>query len=186
MKTVYYFAYGSNMNTRYLSEHRRVNPQQSLAASIEGYQVRFTQPGVIIPPFSYLEPAFALLVESVGELAHGVVHKLGEQDIDRIGNTEGSHYRWQELEATTSGGEKVLCQTLVGSDKLKCANPSRRYLNLCLEGAIENQLPEAYLNELRNLDSVYYRGLSEAMGVLIRSSMKLSSLRAHSLSKRNK
>jgi hypothetical protein len=40
-KDLYYFAFGSNMNSKVLSERRKVYPKASISATIPGYYLNF-------------------------------------------------------------------------------------------------------------------------------------------------
>lgn len=52
--TVWYFAYGSNMNEEILQGKRRVFPAEAVPAKLPGYRLVFDLPGL-----PYREPAFA-------------------------------------------------------------------------------------------------------------------------------
>jgi hypothetical protein len=52
--TIWYFAYGSNMNKKVFQGRRLIKPAESVAAVLPGWQLTFNQPGL---PF--IEPAFA-------------------------------------------------------------------------------------------------------------------------------
>ncbi len=160
----YYFAYGSNMSTRYLYNVRGVLPAQSQSGMIEGYQVSFMKPGL-----NALEPAFAYLIKSEGKNAYGVLHLVSKQDLEKIEKSEGKIYQWRILPVKLSNGQMIEAQTLVRLSAGDIGKPSRRYLQILVEGALEHQLPATYVSELREMPSVYVPVLSELMGDLLQA-----------------
>ena len=89
-KTDYYFSYGSNMSPQYLGRIRGVGIQWSAAATLSDYAIRFSLPGV-----NFLEPSFAVLVPAVDEIAYGVVHRISDDDLSHIKDSENVAYGWQ-------------------------------------------------------------------------------------------
>lgn len=158
----WYFAYGSNMPTRYLANVRGVLPAESLAGALVDHAVVFYGPGP-----NALEPAFAYLVQAQGQTAHGVLHRISAEGLARIKASEGDTYSWTLAGVRAANGLVVPAHTLVRTQSGAAAPPSRRYLNLLREGAAEHGLPSPAVQALQMQDSVYVPLASEAMGSLL-------------------
>ncbi len=154
-----YFAYGSNMSSRYLYNVRGVLTTNSQAGSIEGHEVKFFGPGS-----NKLEPAFSYLVENQNETAFGVLHYLAESDLQRIRNSESSNYQWETLPVKLKNGQVVEARTLLRRKDGEPGVPSRRYLELLIEGATEHDLPGTYVDTLSSRPSIYFPIASELVG----------------------
>ena len=161
-ESIYYFAYGSNMWSKYLTNIRSVKTYGSTYAHLEDYQVKFNLYGI-----NHIEPAFANLVPLINATAHGVLHKIDQSSISRIANSESKQYVFTEVEVLTAQGDKVKAYTLVGKDFGESRAPSRRYLNILIAGAKEHELPEKHIDNLETTRSAYIPILSELVGTLI-------------------
>lgn len=76
--TIWYFAFGSNINKKVFEGRRRIKPADSLPAVLPGWRLEFNQPGL-----PYTEPAFAAVERqpeaSNGEKqmdVHGIAHRI--------------------------------------------------------------------------------------------------------------
>lgn len=140
-EVVHYFAFGANMARRVLVHRRGITPLASRAAVVHGYALRFGLRGI-----PGVEPAFATLVHAPGESVHGVLHTLYATDLARLDRIESSYDR-VDVRAETSDG--VFAATAYVARRLSDERtPSRRYLDLLIEGAREHGLPEPYLDAL--------------------------------------
>eukprot|EP00834_Sanchytrium_tribonematis_P001973 NODE_53_length_30760_cov_1.203712.p14 type:complete len:231 gc:universal NODE_53_length_30760_cov_1.203712:27301-27993(+) len=156
---VWYLAYGSNMNKDILIGRRKINPTDSRNVIIHDYQLSFNVPGI---PF--IEPSFASILPRKGCLLHGVAFEISEKDFLKIQHSEGGQgirgisYQPIEIEAESYDGKKFVVRTLYYScsifPNIKEFHPSKRYLNLIIEGAKQNKLDSHYLQMLENLE--YY------------------------------
>ncbi len=158
----YYFAYGSNMPTRYLYNVRGVLPAHSEAGVVENYEVSFMAPGL-----NSLEPAFTFLTKSESKKAYGVLHHVSKQDLVKVKESEGALYEWATLPVELKNGEVVAAQTLVRLSHGDVGVPSKRYLQILIEGAREHGLPEVYVKGLLDMPSVYVPLASELMGDVV-------------------
>lgn len=158
----YYFAYGSNMSTRYIYNVRNVLPTHSEAGLIENYEVRMLSPGL-----NALEPAFAYLLKAESKIAHGVVHQVTDADLIKIKESEAGEYEWATLPVRIKSGEFIQAQTLVRRSGGEKGEPSRRYLNILIEGATEHGLPNSFIAELKTMPSVYVPVASEVVGDIV-------------------
>ena len=149
MSTLWYFAYGSNMQTATLRGRRGIEPSRAVAARIAGWRVVFDK-----PPLAPIGESFAnLLADPRGE-ALGVLYELGVTDLEHVELTEGvriGNYDRLEVEARplANPGEPVTAVTLASRRREASLLPSTRYMALLIEGAIEHGLPEEYVGWLR-------------------------------------
>jgi hypothetical protein len=130
-------------------------------ASVANYEVEFLGPGI-----NSLEPAFAYLVPAQGKVSYGVLYGMTTNDLKRIGKSEGTRYEWTTVPVMSSDGKAFQAQTLVRPGG-PAAKPSRRYLNIVIEGAAENGLPADYVSSLRREPSVYVPVASDLMGDIL-------------------
>ncbi|PCJ19733.1 MAG: hypothetical protein COB04_05340 [Gammaproteobacteria bacterium] len=166
----FYFAYGSNMPTRYLYNVRGVLPAESNPGFINDYEVSFLSSGLRV-----LEPAFSFLYRSEGKKAYGVLHRVSSEDLVKIKASEGALYQWRTLSVVLNHGQVVGAQTLVRLSPGEAGVPSERYLNLLIEGATEHGLPSAYIAQLRALPSAYVPVLSELTGAALQAVVMIRS-----------
>jgi len=168
---IWYFAYGSNMSTRYLSNIRNVSVIESKQAVLYDHQVRFSLSGI-----QPIEPGFAALHEATDHISYGVAHQIPTTDFERVIASEGDDYYVKQVTLTLPNGEQINATTLVSkTDPLSDIIPSQRYLNILIEGATEHQLPEKYVKELRGYDGAYIPILSELFGSVIYLSVMIAS-----------
>lgn len=160
----YYFAYGSNMSRRYLYNVRGVWPTRGQPGRIENYEVDFLSPGI-----SLIEPAFAYLVKAEKKSAYGVLYRVSRKDLARVERSEGALYVWRTLPVRLASGQTVEAQTLVRLVPGDTGMPSRRYLQILIEGASEHGLPAAYVSGLKAMPSAYMPVASELMGDLVQA-----------------
>ncbi len=162
---VYYFAYGSNMPARYLTNVRHVAVYDSAPGRLIDHDVQFFVSGL---PF--LEPAFANLIPAKGRSAFGVLHRIDANSLFRISCSESESYAMAERDVQRlDSSATVRAWTLVGSPSVATAVPSRRYLGLLLEGAEAHDLPLQYSDRLAQaqLDGAYTPVLSELFAAVI-------------------
>jgi hypothetical protein len=171
----YYFAYGSNMSTRYLYNVRGILPAQSQPGIIENHEISFLASSV------KGLPAFAYLMKAEGKRAYGVLHRVSKQDLDRIKASEGAAYEWATLPVQLGNGQVVSAQTLLRLSPGETGKPSKRYVQLLIEGATEHGLPAAYLANLQGMQSVHIPVVSELMGDILQAAVMKSSGKCASL-----
>ena len=158
--TIAYFAYGSNMNARYLTRVRGVTRVSSEAGMLHDYAVSFDLDGI-----RGVEPAFANLALRPGAVAHGVVHRLTADEFDKIVGSEGTNYAVQDVEVQLPNGSAVIAKTLISAPSLAAPQlPSRRYLGYLQEAAITYQFPEQVIETYNPDHGAYIPVLSEITG----------------------
>ncbi|HJW69273.1 MAG TPA: gamma-glutamylcyclotransferase family protein, partial [Candidatus Binatia bacterium] len=92
---MWYFAYGSNMQSETLRGRRGVPFSRAVAVRVPGWRVVFDKP----PLFSVGE-AFANIVQETGADALGVAFEVSDDDLAQIERSEGvmlGNYRRVEL-----------------------------------------------------------------------------------------
>jgi len=151
MSTIWYFAYGSNMQTATLRGRRGIEPRRAMAARIPGWRLVFDK-----PPLVPIGESFAnLTADPRGEVL-GVLYQLGVTDLEHVELTEGvriGNYDRLEVEARplAEPGDAVVAVTLASHRREASLVPSTRYMALLIDGAIEHGLPEAYVGWLRTV-----------------------------------
>jgi hypothetical protein len=158
-RRLWYLSYGSNMNPLVLTERRKVYPVESIPCSVPGYSLNFDCQGI-----PYFEPAFASIervrksCEGQRVTLHGVIHNITRAEMLAIRLSEGGNghdglgYDVHEVEVLTYSGQKIFASTLVYQGVGDwAAYPSRRYMNLILEGARVSQLDRTYIAYLESL-----------------------------------
>jgi len=168
----YYFAYGSNMSTRYITNVRGVVVYESYAGYVEGYTVKFSLSGI-----NFLEPSFAKLEIADNEIAYGVLHRIKVDDFQKIGSSESESYTWKSLRIKRDNGNEIFAKTLIANGDITDVEhiPSKCYLDILIEGSREHQLPLKRILKLQSYEGIYVFGLSEIMGTVIHGVVMINS-----------
>lgn len=169
-----YFAFGSNMCSSTMTKLRSLNPVFSSAAVLPQHNLRFNVPGT-----SFIEPSWAS-VEPVSDSEipkniHGVLYKLTEEDFTKVCNSEGVPFAYtihrcrvipyfgngktagaDALESNSLKDRSIFAYTLRAArpqwrQMKEDIPPSKSYLNVLIRGALEYQLDEEYVQELRSV-----------------------------------
>lgn len=156
-----YFAYGANMSIKYLINVRNVHPLARSPGQLSGYKLTFGIKGV-----NALEPGFANIQESDGAVVEGVVYALGDADFSRIVGSEPDEYRVRTVPVTLRTGETVEARVLMAPEE-GSFQPSKRYLQIMIDGAKEAGLSPEYVARLESSRAVHKGFLSEIMGTVI-------------------
>jgi cation transport regulator ChaC len=146
--TLWYFAYGSNLDPRTFLGRRRMQPLETRIGVLHDFELRFDLP---VGPG---ERGVANVAPRLGDLVWGALYQLTQADADRLDRTEGVHvgfYRRFAVEVRTAEGEVLSAFTYRSEAKRTERKPSSRYLGLLLAGARELGLPDEYIERLRSL-----------------------------------
>jgi hypothetical protein len=154
MTAVNYFAFGANMSSVVL-RRRGIVVLSREPARLRGHRLVFDLPGI-----PWVEPAFASIVPDPEHDVYGVLYRLTPDQLDRVGNYEGSGYSVIEVEVEGERSGTRWCSTYQTKRPASGLRPSRRYLRVLCEGARENELPPSYLRELGAHPSVHVPFLS--------------------------
>eukprot|EP00040_Diaphanoeca_grandis_P016623 m.86050 g.86050 ORF g.86050 m.86050 type:complete len:285 (-) comp25921_c0_seq1:146-1000(-) len=154
---VYNFGYGSNLSPTKMIE-RGIIPVSSQRATLANWRLEFNQFG--IPP---VEPSFANVMESVGDVVHGVLFQLTLDDFQTLFVGEGDG-GWYNVAASKVETYPPDCHAYVAaiftSKESKLTHDRRgvpsstRYKNLLVQGAKEMKLDADYVHKLEQLPSV--------------------------------
>jgi hypothetical protein len=149
---LYHFAYGSNMNPEQLAAHG-VKPKVVAVAKLSGHQLVFFGHSVI------WDGAEETLILVSGHDVWGVVYELSSADRDRLDDWQdarldgsGSHFHSPSTVTGVSGNTyKVLLYKKDAQGEPR--KPSQEYLNFIVNGAVARDLPAAYIEKLRAMES---------------------------------
>ena len=142
-RTVWHFAYGSNMNrAQMLSRAGKILEEHN--AFLPNYEVRFNKKVRGGTAGANIQP-------EAGKTVHGVLYKIEESAFRSLDRYEGvpEHYRRIEVQVTPEGGQPVPAQIYIASKVEKGLRPSGPYLQAMLDGAGEHNLPAAYIGEIK-------------------------------------
>jgi cation transport regulator ChaC len=146
--TLWYFAYGSNLDPRTFLGRRRMRPLETRVALLEHFELRFDLP---VGPG---ERGVANVAPRSGDQVWGAAYLLTHSDAERLDRTEGVHhgaYLRLSVEVRDTNLSMVSAFTYHSSRGVAGRKPSRRYLGLLLAGARHHGLPPVYLERLRAL-----------------------------------
>jgi len=146
---VWYFAYGSNMQSATLRGRRGIAYRRALPARVPGWRIVFDK-----PPLVPVGESFANLVPDADADALGVLFELEAADFDHLELTEGvpiGNYTRVTVTASplASGGSPLTAVTFSSDHRDPALRPSTRYMALLVEGAREHGLPAEYVEFLR-------------------------------------
>jgi len=140
--TVWYFAYGSNMQRATFSERRGILPRTSVRGRLDGYRLCFDLP---IGPG---ERGVANLAVDASACVHGVAHLITHEQLDFLDRTEGvdrGHYDRLAVVIRADDEGSLAAVTYLSRHGVAGRKPSARYLGLLLEGARQHGLPADYV-----------------------------------------
>lgn len=144
--TVYYFAYGSNLDPRTFVGRRKMRPLSAQVARLDDYRLVFDL-GV-----GKGERGVANVRRAPGEHLWGVVYEVTVSQATHLDRTEGVHrggYHRLFIELELAGGARQPAYTLESFRGKPRRKPSRRYMGLLLAGARHHGLPEAWVEHLK-------------------------------------
>ena len=140
-----YFAYGSNMKIDRMSKRA---PSTKLLgyAKIRDHQLVFNK-------ISRDGSGKANIVESNSSVVFGVLFDIEEQDILRLDDYEKG-YDKQDITVIDHDERPLNAFTYISTQVKEGLIPFDWYLEMILQGAIENKLPKYYVENLRKFESV--------------------------------
>lgn len=146
--TLWYFAYGSNLDPGTFLGRRRMRPLETRAAVLAGFELRFDL------PVGAGERGVANVAPREGDSVWGVAYLLTHSEATRLDRTEGvphGAYLRLSVELRDGAGASLAAFTYHSSRSVSGRKPSRRYLGLILAGARHHGLPADYVERLRAL-----------------------------------
>jgi len=143
--TLWYFAYGSNMQTDTFRGRRGIAPLRAVGARVAGWRLVLDK-----PPLFPIGESFANVVPDPAAEVFGVAYEIEAADLEHIELTEGvpiGNYRRAEVLAhlLDDGVAPVSACTLTSDRHDASLRPSERYMRLLIEGAREHALPAEYV-----------------------------------------
>ncbi len=171
--TLWYFAYGSNMQSATLRGRRGVTWTRAIAARLPNWRLVFDKPPLV--------PAggagFANIVREEGAAVFGAAYEITRDDLAHIELTEGvliDNYRRVEIEvvplvpgASREPGAPLPVLTLASDRRDPALRPSAVYMARVIEGALEHGLPPDYIELLRRIPTGEESELSLATRALV-------------------
>ena len=169
---VWYFAYGSNMQSATLRGRRGIAYSRAVAVRVPGWRLVFDK-----PPLFSMGNGFANIVPDAGAETLGVAFEMSEADLDHVELTEGvriGNYAAVEVEARAlaADGAVLKARSLSSPRRDASLRPSHRYMALLIEGAIEHGLPADYVATLRSVPAVEESAAVAALRPLIDRAMR--------------
>ncbi|HVA95307.1 MAG TPA: gamma-glutamylcyclotransferase family protein [Candidatus Dormibacteraeota bacterium] len=142
-RTVWHFAYASNMNRAQMLS-RVGNILEEHNATVPNFELRFNKKVRGGTAGANVQPA-------PGKTVYGVLYKIEENSFRSLDRYEGvpDHYRRIEIQVTPDGGQPVPAQVYIASKVEKGLRPSPHYLQAILDGAGEHSLPVSYIGEIK-------------------------------------
>jgi cation transport regulator ChaC len=147
--TVWYFAYGSNMQRATFCERRGMHPLDWRRGRLDGYRLCFDLP---VGPG---ERGVANIEAASGEVIHGVLFLLTAAELEFLDKTEGvEHGAYDRVPIAVCDESANLIEAFTYRSKhsRKGRKPSARYMRLIVEGAREHSLPDRYIQSQRRFE----------------------------------
>ena len=141
--TVWYFAYGSNMNRTQVRQ-RAGEPAEEKLARLENFELNFdnvARGGTGTGNIAAVE----------GRVVYGVLYRLTEEQLKKLDRFEGvpEHYRRSEVNVLDAEGRKIAAQVYLARKVRRGLKPDRGYMQRIIEGAVEHDLPGDYIEQLK-------------------------------------
>ena len=153
--TLWYFAYGSNMQSATLRGRRGVTWSRAVGARLADWRLVFDKPPLV--------PAggagFANIMPEGGAAVFGAAYEITHEDLAHIELTEGvliDNYRRVEVDVVPIASSSAIAApiaviTLASDRRDPTLKPSPTYMALLIEGAVEHGLPQDYIELLRRV-----------------------------------
>jgi len=144
--SLWYFAYGSNLDPGTFLGRRRMQPLATRIGVLHHFELRFDLP---VGPG---ERGVANVAPCPGDQVWGALYQLTHADAARLDQTEGvgkGVYNRLAVLVRTPDAAEIAAFTYRSEISRPERKPSRRYLGLLLTGAREHGLPLEYVERLR-------------------------------------
>jgi len=144
MEHIYLLSYGSNMLFDRIYE-RITSVQVTGAHKLNGYQLAFNKQSA-----DGSTKANIVATENLNDYVHGVVHKIHHTDLLILNDYERG-YDLEHVDVSTDTFNNKLYAYVATDEFIAPGKPYDWYLNLVIAGALENQLPPVYVNQLKTI-----------------------------------
>ena len=141
-QTQLYFAYGSNMNIAQMNQRCPTNLDKVGSARLDDYEFGFDSRG------------YANIRSKQGEYVWGFVWKIDELCVSSLDRYEGypNVYNRKNVVVIDKNGKNLNAFVYIQSDDEFGGIPQKDYLlNKIIPGAIENGLPNEWINKLNDI-----------------------------------
>jgi gamma-glutamylcyclotransferase (GGCT)/AIG2-like uncharacterized protein YtfP len=171
---VWYFAYGSNMQTATFRGRRGIEFHRARPVRVPGWRLVLDK-----PPLFSIGHAFANVVAEPDAEVLGVAYEVDEEALRAIDLTEGvliGNYERVVVSATPLGGRArrpLSVHTLTSPRRDPTLSPSTRYMSLLIEGALEHGLPAEYVAFLRTIPATEESAAAKLVRPMLDAAMKL-------------
>ena len=147
---ILYFGYGSNINST-THKWRQIKVESKTPCILYDYRLTFD-----VKAYAFVEGSFANIRACPGECVHGVGMEMSKKEfITNVINTESPHYQIKDIKVTAYDKTQYNAITLLDYDTDGTYNyPSRRYLDLIVNGAEENHLDDEYVVYLKKFPDI--------------------------------
>jgi cation transport regulator ChaC len=140
LRRLYYFAYGSNMWSRQLSE-RGVRVHEKFKCVLRGFRFRYNKK-------SHAGTSKANIEDSFQDEVQGVCFEIDEDALPRLSEYEKG-YNQKCVCVNMSQGKLVICKTFLSQSVFdEPVAPDPEYVQRILAGAKEHGLPEQYIKDV--------------------------------------
>ena len=146
--TLWYFAYGSNLNPGTFEGWRGMRPAEVRTGLLRDHELRFdlgAGPG---------ERGVANLCATAGASLWGVLYRIRPGEFEHLDRTEGlprGSYHRIPVRVLAEGSDPLEAATYLSEKRQPRRRPSRRYLGLLLRGARHHRLPREWIDYLEHL-----------------------------------
>ena len=153
------FGFGSNMNVEFVEHKKGHKVLDSVACVAQGWRMTFNLRGMPL-----VEPAFANATPGDRQdTVHGVAILLGPEDVQKLCNQERGYEKvWIKVHCYANNSQGFTTIKAFIFSKTKPGNrpfltkdqqtPSRRYLNLLINGAKAAGLKDTYIQRLEQVE----------------------------------
>ena len=140
-----HFGYGSNLSTDFVTKELIQNAKFVMKAYLPNFEVRF--------PFWSPEKqaGYSGIMEAPGELVHGVVYEVTEQELITLDNMEGVYkdrYKRMTYQVLGEDGQFHLADLYRVIDPKGPFQPERNYVDIMIKGARDLGLDPEYIKKI--------------------------------------
>jgi len=174
VERVWYFAYGSNMQTATFCGRRGIEFARAMPARAAGWRLAVDK-----PPLLPIGESFATIVPDAKANVLGVLYDVSMRALRAIDFSEGvliGNYERRVISVAplADDGASLEAFTLVSERRDPSLSPSTRYMALLIDGALEHGLPAEYVEFLRAIPARAESGLATALRPLLDGAMELT------------
>ncbi|NPV28356.1 MAG: gamma-glutamylcyclotransferase [Firmicutes bacterium] len=149
--SIWYFAYGSNIDANQMKERIGRCPDRVLGI-LRNWRLEFNKASAKVPG-----AGFANIMPCPGDAVEGVLYLLSEEELRRLDHYEGvpHHYRRHlvNVERQQTGKDVTAVTYVANPEKVQGGlKPTREYLSHLLAGA--DCLSEGYMQLLRAIETL--------------------------------